>query len=214
MKQLGGGEFESLDTNKYIVDMNKGNANILVAVRVRPLSHKERQRQSTKSVKVLDEKLVILKDESELGPEAAFRIGNRSKEQTYAFDIAFDEDASQKYVFEKSTNFLIDGIVGGYNGSVFAYGATGAGKTHTMLGSQNDLGIMGRSIKELFRQIQLNSSDREYKLKISYIEVYNEIIRDLLSGSNQALELREDAVKGVQVAGVLEIMTTNTEEIQ
>ena len=64
MQQLGG-EFESLDTNKYIVDMNKGNANILVAVRVRPLSHKEKQRQSVKSVKVLDEKLVILKDESE-----------------------------------------------------------------------------------------------------------------------------------------------------
>ena len=46
---------------------------------------------------------------------------------------------------------MIDGIVGGYNGSVFAYGATGAGKTYTMLGSQKDLGIMGRSIKELFR---------------------------------------------------------------
>ncbi len=102
----------------------------------------------------------------------------------------------------------------GYNGSVFAYGATGAGKTHTMLGEQNDLGIMGRSVHELFRQIELKSTERDYKLKISYIEVYNEIIRDLLSGSNMALEMREDAMKGVQVAGVLEIMTTNPSEIQ
>lgn len=78
---------------------------------------------------------------------------------------------------------MIDGIVSGYNGSVFAYGATGAGKTYTMLGREDDLGVMGRSVKELFRQIELNSSQREYKLKISYIEVYNEIIRDLLSGS-------------------------------
>jgi len=78
---------------------------------------------------------------------------------------------------------LIDSIVSGYNGSVFAYGATGAGKTYTMLGTEDDLGVMGRSVKELFRQIELNSSQREYKLKISYIEVYNEIIRDLLSGS-------------------------------
>jgi kinesin family protein 18/19 len=109
---------------------------------------------------------------------------------------------------------LIDGIVSGYNGSVFAYGATGAGKTHTMLGEQNDLGIMGRSVHELFRQIELNSNERDYKLKISYIEVYNEIIRDLLSGSSMALEMREDAMKGVQVAGVLEIMTTNPTEIQ
>ena len=78
---------------------------------------------------------------------------------------------------------MIDGIVSGYNGSVFAYGATGAGKTYTMLGTEDNLGVMGRSVKELFRQIELNSSQREYKLKISYIEVYNEIIRDLLSGS-------------------------------
>ena len=82
-----------------------------------------------------------------------------------------------------------------------------------MLGPQNDLGIMGRSVQELFRQIELNSNEREYKLKISYIEVYNEIIRDLLSGSNTPLDMREDAFKGVQVAGVLEIMTTNTAEI-
>ena len=83
-----------------------------------------------------------------------------------------------------------------------------------MLGEQNDIGIMGRSVHELFRQIELNSTERDYKLKISYIEVYNEIIRDLLSGSSMALEMREDAMKGVQVAGVLEIMTTNPSEIQ
>ncbi len=56
---------------------------------------------------------------------------------------------------------------------------------------------MGRSVHELFRQIELNSTERDYKLKISYIEVYNEIIRDLLSGSSMALEMREDAMKGV-----------------
>lgn len=89
---------------------------------------------------------------------------------------------------------MIDGIVCGYNGSVFAYGATGAGKTYTMLGTEDDLGVMGRSVKELFRQIELNSSQREYKLKISYIEVYNEIIRDLLSGSPLPLEMREDLI--------------------
>ena len=72
---------------------------------------------------------------------------------------------------------------------------------------------MGRSVQELFRQIELHSNERDYKLKISYIEVYNEIIRDLLTGSSMALDMREDAVKGVQVAGVLEIMTTSPTEI-
>lgn len=75
--------------------MKKGNSNILVAVRVRPLSNKEMAKQLINSVSVLDEKIVILKDESEQVPEAAFRQGNRSKEQTYAFDVAFDERATQ-----------------------------------------------------------------------------------------------------------------------
>ena len=61
--------------------------------------------------------------------------------------------------------------------------------------------------------IEKYSDTRDYKLKISYVEVYNEVIKDLLSGKNTALELREDAVRGIQVAGVIEVMTTNTKEI-
>ena len=72
---------------------------------------------------------------------------------------------------------------------------------------------MGRSIQELFDQIDAYSEQRDYKLKISYVEVYNELIKDLLSGKQTALDLREDAVKGIQVAGVIEVMTTNTHEI-
>lgn len=86
---------------------------------------------------------MILRDESEAIPENAFRQERRSKEQSYAFDVAFDEHASQMYVFERSTKFLIEAVMQGYNGSVFAYGATGAGKTHTMLGTETEPGIMG-----------------------------------------------------------------------
>ena len=101
----------------------------------------------------------------------------------------------------------------GYNASVFAYGATGAGKTYTMLGTEDNPGIMMNSIEELFWAIEVYSAEREYKLKLSYVEVYNEVIKDLLNDKNDQLELREDAVKGVCVAGVMEIMTTNTDEI-
>jgi kinesin family protein 18/19 len=101
----------------------------------------------------------------------------------------------------------------GYNASVFAYGATGAGKTYTMLGSEQSPGIMMNSIEELFKAIEIYSAERDYKLKVSYIEVYNELIKDLLNGQSENLELREDAVKGICVAGVMEIMTTSTEEI-
>jgi len=101
----------------------------------------------------------------------------------------------------------------GYNASVFAYGATGAGKTYTMLGTEDAPGIMMNSIEELFRSIEEYSVERDYKLKISYVEVYNENIKDLLTDRDEYLDLREDQVKGVCVAGVTEIMTTNIDEI-
>ena len=102
----------------------------------------------------------------------------------------------------------------GYNASVFAYGATGAGKTYTMLGTEENPGIMMISIDELFKAIMEYSSERDYKLKVSYVEVYNENIKDLLTDkSEDYLDLREDSVKGVCVAGVTEIMTVNVDEI-
>lgn len=109
---------------------------------------------------------------------------------------------------------MIEGIIQGYNATVFAYGSTGAGKTHTMLGTEDQPGLMILSIEELFSQIERNSQEKDYKLKLSYIEVYNEVIKDLLNTTKQEnLELREDNLKGISVAGVMEIMTTNTEEI-
>lgn len=101
----------------------------------------------------------------------------------------------------------------GYNASVFAYGSTGAGKTYTMLGTEDQPGIMMQSIDELFNCIDKYENERDYKLKISYVEVYNENIKDLLTDREESLDLREDTVKGVCVAGVTEIMTTNVDEI-
>jgi kinesin family protein 18/19 len=103
----------------------------------------------------------------------------------------------------------------GYNASVFAYGATGAGKTYTMLGTEDEPGIMMLSIEELFRSIEHYSQTRDYMLKISYVEVYNENIKDLLleRSTDEYLDLREDSEKGVLISGVTEIMTTNVDEI-
>ena len=95
-----------------------------------------------------------MQDISAAKPEEAFRLA-RSKEKTYAFDYAFDEQCGQQYIFERTTKFLIDGIMQGYNASVFAYGATGAGKTYTMLGTEDQPGIMMLSIEELFRSIEI-----------------------------------------------------------
>ena len=74
---------------------------------------------------------------------------------------------------------MIEGVVNGYNATVFAYGATGAGKTYTMLGDDANPGIMPLTLEDLFEKIN-KYKDREYKLKFWYLEIYNENIRDLL----------------------------------
>ena len=69
----------------------------------------------------------------------------------------------------------------GYNATCFAYGATGAGKTYTMLGTENVYGVMGLTFQELFKRIDMQKKDKEFKILMSYLEIYNENIRDLLN---------------------------------
>jgi kinesin family protein 18/19 len=104
-------------------------------------------------------------------------------------------------------------VLNGYNSTVFAYGATGAGKTYTMLGEENNPGIMFNTLKEMFRQLSKYQVDREYAVRVSFLEIYNENIKDLIMTSNDVLDLREDPLKGVQVAGLAEIEVKTPDEI-
>ena len=216
---------EEKDTNTYIEDMKKGTYNILVCVRCRPLSSLEYQLSAYETIRIMDNKMVVLMDPIEYnGPNTIFK--NRSREQTYAFDFAFDKNSTQTTVFENSTKFLIEGVVNGYNATVFAYGATGAGKTYTMLGTETNPGIMPLTLKELFTKVKQFKNEREYKLKFWYLEIYNENIRDLLRFMNQAnsnsnniveenesLDLREDPIKGIIVSNITEVNVNNSNDM-
>ena len=198
------------ETNKYIEEMKKGTYNILVAIRCRPLNQKEKEYSTYNTLNIINKKLIILKD-----PNGIHNINNnRSKEITMAFDYAFDEYESQESIFNSTTKFLIDGVVNGFNATVFAYGATGAGKTYTMLGNEKEPGIMPLTLKELFNKIN-TYPNREYTIKLWYLEIYNEYIRDLLSNNNENnnLDLREDQNKGIVVSGITEITATSSEHI-
>ena len=100
----------------------------------------------------------------------------------------------------------------GYNATVFACGATGAGIIYTMLGNDENPGIMLFTLKELFKEIKLYPQ-REFKIKLWYLEIYNENIRDLLVNNSENLELREDPIKGLIVNGITEKETNSTEDI-
>jgi kinesin family protein 18/19 len=95
---------------------------------------------------------------------------------------------------------------------VFAYGATGAGKTYTMLGNDDNPGIMPYTLKELFNEISLYP-ERSYKIKLWYLEIYNENIRDLLVNNSENLELREDPNRGLIVNGITEMVPKSSEHI-
>jgi kinesin family protein 18/19 len=164
-------------------------------------------------VKILDRNVVILMDPAEVANEEKVLGRNRTKEKQYAFDYAFDERTPQIEVFKNSTQFLCEGVLNGFNSTVFAYGQTGAGKTHTMLGKEGDPGIMFNTMKEVFRHIHRLHVDREYLIRVSFLEIYNENIKDLIMQGNEGLDLREDPIKGVQVAGLSEIEVKTPDEI-
>jgi kinesin family protein 18/19 len=212
------------ETKNYIDDLKKGSYNILVVVRCRPLSILESQISSYETIRIMDNKMVVLMDPIEYnGPNSVFK--NRSREITYAFDFAFDKYSTQKEIYDHSTKFLLDGVVNGYNATVFAYGATGAGKTYTMTGTDNNPGIMPLTLTELFNKVN-SYTDREYKLTKSYLEIYNENIRDLLKFANpnynnnnlnntndEYLDLREDPNKGIIVSNITELNVSSCKDI-
>ncbi|XP_073739264.1 kinesin-like protein KIF19 isoform X2 [Callorhinus ursinus] len=184
---------------------------LMVALRVRPISVAELEEGATLIAHKVDEQMVVLRDPME-DPDDVLRA-HRSREKSYLFDVAFDFTATQEMVYQATTKSLIDGVISGYNATVFAYGPTGCGKTYTMLGTDHEPGIYVRTLNDLFRAIEETSNDMEYEVSMSYLEIYNEMIRDLLNPALGYLELREDSKGVIQVAGITEVSTINAKEI-
>ncbi|KAM5216465.1 kinesin-like protein KIF19 isoform 2-T2 [Hipposideros larvatus] len=184
---------------------------LMVALRVRPISVAELEEGATLIAHKVDEQMVVLMDPME-DPDDILRA-HRSREKSYLFDVAFDFTATQEMVYQATTKSLIKGVISGYNATVFAYGPTGCGKTYTMLGTDHEPGIYVRTLNDLFRAIEETSNDMEYEVSMSYLEIYNEMIRDLLNPALGYLELREDSKGVIQVAGITEVSTINAKEI-
>uniref|UniRef100_A0A3B3Z929 Kinesin-like protein n=1 Tax=Periophthalmus magnuspinnatus TaxID=409849 RepID=A0A3B3Z929_9GOBI len=184
---------------------------LTVALRIRPLSDAELEESATIVAHRVDQQMVVLMDPLE-DPDDVLRA-NRSREKTYMFDVAFDYSASQEEVYRATTKGLIEGLISGYNATVFAYGPTGCGKTYTMLGTDKEPGIYVRTLNDLFRAIEETSDDMLYSVSMSYLEIYNEMIRDLLNPASGFLDLREDSKGVIQVAGITEVSTINAQEI-
>ncbi len=138
-------------------------------------------------------------------------VYHRSKEQRYTFDRVF-KDESQEDIFEQTCKPLIKTALSGCNATVFVYGPTGAGKTYTMLGNQEVLGLSVLTVREMFETID-RDYENDYDIIITYVEIYNEAIRDLLVPNSSYLELRDDPEKGIVIAGVTEFRAESTEQV-
>lgn len=134
------------------------------------------------------------------------------RNQQFLFDRIFGFASHNKEIFDSTTKNLIGSLMDGYNCSVFAYGATGAGKTHTMLGNDENPGITFLTMSELFKKKEELLDERDFDLAITYLEVYNETVKDLLNPGGP-LQLREDGKHGVSVAGITLKRIDNCEEL-
>lgn len=169
------------------VDSDKLKENVTVTVRFRPLSPKE-IRLGEEIAWYADGETVV---RSEHNPSIA-----------YAYDRVFGPTTTTRHVYDVAAQHVVNGAMEGINGTIFAYGVTSSGKTHTMHGDQRSPGIIPLAVKDAFSIIQETPS-REFLLRVSYIEIYNEVVNDLLNPAGQNLRIREDH-QGIFIEGVKE----------
>jgi hypothetical protein len=200
---------------------------VRVIVRCRPLNSKELA-DGRQTIVEVDQKAaqVVLRAPS----------GGGDAPKPFTFDAAFDPGASQREVYENTALAIVNSVLSGYNGTIFAYGQTGTGKTHTMEGaagpppaaaadaapadsaaaasSSQQQGIIPNAFEHIFSAIQ-GSENKQYLVRASYLEIYNEEIRDLLSKNpKDKLELKEHKDSGVYVKGLNAFVVKSVPEIR
>ncbi|XP_010498629.1 PREDICTED: kinesin-like protein KIN-7C, mitochondrial isoform X2 [Camelina sativa] len=164
---------------------SKLKENITVTIRFRPLSQRE----------------VNNGDEIAWYADGDYTIRNEyNPALCYGFDRVFGPPTTTRRVYDIAAQQVVSGAMSGINGTVFAYGVTSSGKTHTMHGEQRSPGVIPLAVKDVFSIIQ-ETPEREFLLRVSYLEIYNEVINDLLDPTGQNLRIREDS-QGTYVEGI------------
>ncbi|XP_077470191.1 centromere-associated protein E [Stigmatopora argus] len=175
---------------------------VKVCVRVRPFLEREESDPSdkTKPVEVFWEAKENLVRQLEDGTST----------KSFAFDRVFTAEGTTNQLYQDMAKPLVVSTVEGYNGTIFAYGQTASGKTFTMMGSDMNPGIIPLAVDDVFRTIK-KCPKKEFLLRVSYMEIYNETVTDLLvdSWKRKPLEVREAINKNIYVADLTEELVTS-----
>lgn len=153
-----------------------------------------------------------------------YQLNIGKEEKIFVFDQVYDENDTNDAIFKKTMLSPVENLLNGYNSTILAYGMTGTGKTHTMFGDiycQNDLkepelGLIILTVKDIFWKIEIQINENrnlEFKIKLSYLEIYNEQVKDLLVDNSENLMILEDQYKGVVIPDLTEIQLNNPSEI-
>ncbi|XP_052428326.1 centromere-associated protein E isoform X3 [Carassius gibelio] len=176
---------------------------VKVCVRVRPLIKRE-ESESPEPVQLYwraDKQAIHQLDDD----------GAQTK--SYSFDRVFSAEETTAQLYQDIAKPLVVSAVEGYNGTIFAYGQTSSGKTFTMMGSEHNRGVIPLAMADVFKTIK-NCPKKEFLLRVSYMEIYNETVTDLLceSWKRKPLEIREGNYKNVYVADLTEELVTSPEQ--
>ncbi|XP_045804017.1 kinesin-like protein KIN-7E isoform X2 [Trifolium pratense] len=179
------------------VPQNNGQEEkIYVAIRVRPLNEREKSRNDVSEWECISHNAIRFKNN-----------GHAEQRDTYAFDRVFGEKCPTKQVYEQGIKEVALSVVRGINCSIFAYGQTSSGKTYTMTG------ITELAVKDIYEYIEKHK-EREFVLKFSALEIYNEAVRDLLNSNATTLRLLDDPEKGTIVEKLTEETLTERSRLQ
>ena len=190
-------------------DNDTNSENIKVCLRIRPMSLQEQSRNDVSCIEPVSNEQLILK--------------HKNLRRSYTFNLVFGQDSSQEDVFFNcSMDKLIDSALDGYSVTIFAYGQTGSGKTYTIMGRDDAInekilknnkysGIMPKSINYIWSAV--SRLQQKFYIKVSFLEIYNEQINDLLNPTNNNLQIRWDQKQGFFVEGLLVIECKKPEDI-
>ena len=189
--------------------MSRNDECVQVIVRCRPLFGKELAEGRQRIVDMDTSRgEVVLKNPKASHPSEA--------ERKFTFDRIFDWECTQREVYDGAAARIVDAAIEGYNGTVFCYGQTGTGKTHTMEGKDEPpelRGIIPSAFNHVFDAID-GSEGRNYLIRASFLEIYNENVRDLLGkDQSRTCDLKEDPDKGVYVKDLTSFVVKGVGEI-
>lgn len=197
-----------------------GGGNIKVVVRVRPFNGREIDRGSKCIVSMKDNQTVLTPPDGPAG-----RVAKDSGAKTFAFDRSYwsfskkdSSYAGQSNLFDDLGKPLLDNAFQGYNNCIFAYGQTGSGKSYSMMGYGKEVGIIPNICQEMFRRIvdiQTHDLSTKCTVEVSYLEIYNERVRDLLNPSTKGnLKVREHPSTGPYVEDLAKLVVGSFQEIE